>query len=513
MKKNIFRSLLLAAAFCVPFAGMAQTASDMFKFSQNNYEGTARTSAMGNAFTSLGGDLGSLAINPAGTAMFGFSEFSMTFGLNNAYSNTNYTTNSTSASKTRFTMPNLAVVLNFNTGRNYGIVNYTVGMGINRVADFHSVMSASGRQGQSSWLGEKAATLGGVDKSSLEFDGNYNPYYSANASWAQVLAWNTYLLADLDNNEYIASTENIDDETGVISVGGVLGQEFNKRTTGGITEFALNFAGNVEDRLYFGANLNLYSLSYSHNESFSEYALDSKNFQDGFVSMDHTYRQSTDGTGVSLKAGVIWNPFGGLRLGATICTPTWYSMSDNWQETMRSEFNNGKSYYEETPIGNYDYQMKTAMRYSLGASYVFGRVALISADYEHANYSNGRFSDINGSTAGYSDVNGDIANAAVVSDMLRLGGELRLGAVSLRAGYNKNRISSNGYHLPTTSSCSFGVGFKVGEAADLDIAYIRSNTTSDRFQLYGNYLEDADSPVGEVFGRNSKILATLALKF
>ena len=47
----------------------AQTAYDALMLSENSYEGTARSVAMGNAFTALGGDLGAVTINPAGSAM------------------------------------------------------------------------------------------------------------------------------------------------------------------------------------------------------------------------------------------------------------------------------------------------------------------------------------------------------------------------------------------------------------------------------------------------------------
>ena len=73
---TIIATALLAAAYA-----NAQTAADAFLFSENNYEGTARTVAMGNAFTALGGDIGSVTFNPAGTAVAKYSQFSFTPGL------------------------------------------------------------------------------------------------------------------------------------------------------------------------------------------------------------------------------------------------------------------------------------------------------------------------------------------------------------------------------------------------------------------------------------------------
>ena len=49
----------------IPFMGHSQSIYDALRFSNNDYEGTARGVAMGNAFTALGGDMGAITINPA----------------------------------------------------------------------------------------------------------------------------------------------------------------------------------------------------------------------------------------------------------------------------------------------------------------------------------------------------------------------------------------------------------------------------------------------------------------
>ena len=61
MRKAMFTALLSLAAV----AAGAQTMYDGLTFSQNNYYGTARSIGMGNAMTAVGGDLGSIGINPA----------------------------------------------------------------------------------------------------------------------------------------------------------------------------------------------------------------------------------------------------------------------------------------------------------------------------------------------------------------------------------------------------------------------------------------------------------------
>merc|ERR1712054_758195 len=56
----------------------AQTIDDVLRYSTENLQGTARFQAMGGAFGALGGDLSALNVNPAGSAVFNFSEISIT---------------------------------------------------------------------------------------------------------------------------------------------------------------------------------------------------------------------------------------------------------------------------------------------------------------------------------------------------------------------------------------------------------------------------------------------------
>ena len=61
----------------------AQNVDNALLFSQQNYGSTARSKAMGNAFGALGGDFGSLSINPAGIGIYLSGELSSTMSLLN----------------------------------------------------------------------------------------------------------------------------------------------------------------------------------------------------------------------------------------------------------------------------------------------------------------------------------------------------------------------------------------------------------------------------------------------
>ena len=129
MKKII----LFTLASTLSLAASAQSWEDALQLSDYLYGGTARSVSMGNAFTAVGGDLGSIGINPAGSAITGYSQMSLSTGLSisSAYA--------TSADRdvafgdrvqtvyTRFKIPNIGFVLNIDTGNRRGIKRFSLG--------------------------------------------------------------------------------------------------------------------------------------------------------------------------------------------------------------------------------------------------------------------------------------------------------------------------------------------------------------------------------------------------
>ncbi|MEC7263778.1 MAG: aromatic hydrocarbon degradation protein, partial [Bacteroidota bacterium] len=73
MKRISTFIMVLACTFA-----SAQTIDDVLRYSTENTLGTARFQAMGGAFGALGGDFSALNVNPAGSAVFNFSEIGVT---------------------------------------------------------------------------------------------------------------------------------------------------------------------------------------------------------------------------------------------------------------------------------------------------------------------------------------------------------------------------------------------------------------------------------------------------
>ena len=125
MKKTALIILLTAMT---AFSGFGQSAYDAWRFSQNEYEGTARSAAMGNAFTALGGDLGSITINPAGSAVAGYSQFTITPSITISSATSEgvlppggteltYFDKKYRSSELKFGIPNIGMTFHFDTGR------------------------------------------------------------------------------------------------------------------------------------------------------------------------------------------------------------------------------------------------------------------------------------------------------------------------------------------------------------------------------------------------------------
>ena len=110
------KTLLITIAILSPSVMMAQGAYDALRFSQNFYEGTARTISMGNAFTALGGDLGAISINPASSGVYKYSVLTFTPSLISSYGSSDYLGVLGTDSNTRLAISNFAFVSSFETG-------------------------------------------------------------------------------------------------------------------------------------------------------------------------------------------------------------------------------------------------------------------------------------------------------------------------------------------------------------------------------------------------------------
>ena len=505
--KKIFSTL---AAIALSVTLFAQSSQDAIKFSQNFYEGSARTVAMGNAFTALGGDLGSLAINPAASGIYRYSEVFIAPSLSFNNSSVNYLSTKKDDNITRFGLSGLGVVFATNPKyRKKGDATFNFAFAINKVNDFSHRMSVAGETDKSSWLSSLANNISGIHAKSMDITNTYDPFRRSTAPWRAILAWNSNLLDTLPDSgrDYKAATENLSGLN--IVIGGPLRQNFVRESTGNVSEAIINMGGKISDNLFIGFNLGLQSLSYDDYQQYSEKAVNPANFTSKFSEFKHTYRQKTTGVGLNIKAGIITLPADGLRIGASVSTPTWYAMNDEWDETIFASYLDGTRSIS-SPIGEYNYNLSTPLRLNAGIAYTLGNYGLISADYEFVDYSTARLRS-NGDKTAFNFENDQIKNNYKAVNNARLGVEIKpMQGFAVRGGYSyyQNPDKNAGSDLHYVSA---GLGFIGKSGVFADFALQRRLSTED-FKLYS----DAGSqraPIGTLDDSRIKLMFTIGFRF
>lgn len=515
----MFRKVIISlAVLCSAFAANAQGAYDALRFSQQHAEGTARSVAMGNAFVALGGDMGGLAVNPASSAVYRYSEFMITPSLSGVSNSAQYLGSSSYDSNTRFGVSNFGFVGSYDTGReNAGLVSWSFGLVINKMNSFTNGMAARGTTDESSWLSSLAYNTDGIYAPDMDLTDSNDPFYSTNAPWNSLLAWNTTLLDTLPGTSdmYIGATENLDGHD--ITVGGMLDQNYRSKSIGNVTEATINFGGNFANKLFLGVNIGIQSISYRYDESYREKALNSSKFQTGFESFGTAYSYRATGSGINVKAGLIYLPTNWLRVGASISTPTLMYLSEEWENSMESEFSDGYSQRLYSPLGAYNYYLETPFRWNVGVAATMGARGVISVDYESVDYRKALLSDAD-TYYGYADENDDIRNMLAKQNILRVGAEMNVNPqFAVRAGYQHySSPYSDASSNDDLNIGSLGVGYVTacGASSDffIDLTYQRLlGSTQEDFMLYGD--TNVAAPVGTSKSNSWKMLLSVGLRF
>ena len=452
MKKLLYSSLVLGLALCFSSALRAQNMYDALNFSTNEYFGTARSMALGNAVTAIGGDLGTIGINPAGSAVASYSQLTFTPGLNISIVNSSFDNgqgNNVPSGNVRdkgFVIPNFGASIVFDTGNRKGLRSFVFAVTSNQTSQYSFYSEAYGSNNQTAKSGEMAAAAYGFAESAL---GNYND--SSNIPWDVLTAYQAGQFGSFGyDGEYAGVGEYIAAD-GLHYVPGRLTQASLRTKSGSKNDLVFNFGANISDRLYLGFNLGVPSGTYTYEEYFNEAAEDPANFpiifldgnnevETNYRGSSNTYMYTADIDGIYAKFGAILRPVAGLRLGAAFQAPARYTISERWQYAATSTFGDSRFNGNMTsPQGNYSYQLRTPYILDLGVAYTVGSVGFVSVDYELMDYSVMRFSEINRdfmAVDSFRDLNETNRYFAGVSNNLRIGMELRLlPGVSVRAGY------------------------------------------------------------------------------
>ncbi len=446
-------------------SSFAQNEMDALRFSMLQHGGTARFASMGGAFGALGGDFSTLSLNPAGLGIYRSSEITITPSIGYQSIESTLFRNTDEDLKYNFNLNNIGVVFAIPVGSNtdaggWRFVN--LGFGLNRHNNFNSRWAAEGFNQNNSLMTsflEQARQQGSVN--------NLDDFTTA-------LAWETYLLDEDEGTFFVDMNE-----------GNVL-QRQTMNTSGSMREFVMSIGANYSDVLYLGATVGLPSVSYEQSSIFME--SDSENSSMFFNSLTYRNKYKTTGMGFNLKVGGIVRLGSMVRLGAAIHTPSFFKLEDTYSANMRSDldldpdeypdYTEAAKYYE-SPKGRFEYELNTPLKAIGSLGLVLGTTGLISFDYEYIDYTKAR---LRSDEYMFSDENKMIRNSLVAQHAIRVGGEIRLDPLVLRAGYahysSPFALGDDG----TRNVLSTGFGIR-GNSYSLDFAYSYSMYSED-YALY-----------------------------
>ena len=516
-------------------------ASDFAELSRTHLFGTARAMGMGGAFTSLGADLTSMSLNPAGLGMYRSSEFSFTPLVSVSHASTDGTATWQNNNKTRFAFANIGVALNVFESGTGALTSLTFGLGLNRIADFNTRYSFSSESLFEPSAGNGAPvlmpTIGDIFSQQLNSWGT-RPNSSNQllmqdlhpSVWPATLGYDGYMVdyfADGGNNPW-----------GVARIGGnasVL-HSMDVVNSGSINEFDISLGGNINNIVYFGATLGIQSVykrtAMTYQEEYGYFntngVAQSFNRETGVwedmteqLEMMNLYQRMTiDGSGVNLKLGVVVRPIAGLRLGAAFHTPTYYSLDYSYRAGITTRIvqtediiNNGPIHGVEkgndsptaTNEGPDNWSFTSPARLMFGASYTFGNFAIVSVDYERDWYNGIRMKDVpRYNDLSTEDYKAEFKHNFQATNSLRVGAEIRpLPFLALRVGggFTDSMLKERDTYtygvntgMPVTyESCyvSAGLGVSLSRGVSLDIAYQNVSDRLNGYQLF--FSQDYDT--------------------
>lgn len=536
MKKYI--CMIPALAICM--AAGAQNVEDALRLSSNDYYGTARSMGMANAMTAVGSDHGSIVFNPAGSAVAPYSQVTISPGFNMSFVNSSLdggTYGKTSARKA--ILPNIGATCYINTGRQWGLKGVSFGFICNMSQNYLYSMETGGRTA-SSYAGSIADYA-----THNKFHVTEGIDYGNTDDWMSLLAYDAYMIDPIDDAQsaWIGATENIHTYT----AGGHKRYEIEsnpvdaryiKDMKGNKMDYVFNLAFNISDIVFIGANLGIQSMTYSYDTRLEENAVQGVSYQTRFRNLSYSYSYEAAARACYGKVGVLVTPVAGLRLGAAFTTPTLMNVQESWINQMSTTFYKDDSHdnYNEnkakTPVADNRYAFTSPFSFNLGVAYTLGNFAMLSLDYEMANYAQARYSTWQYQDNDFYNLNREIRGQLSESELanymflgprhlLRCGVEIKpMDVFAIRAGYslatsgkklfNEGRVSN----IDENTHCaSFGLGYDSRGSFFVDLACILKFCPKEQYLLYSSYTAGPEPPYYNCSQMLASMVCTVGWRF
>lgn len=426
-------------------------ADDALLYSRLGPAGTARTLGIGGANVALGADFGNLTSNPAGLGFYTKSEltFSPAIGFANAdaapLSNgaSTGTIGSLNQTATRFNVANAGLVLSGRRPDNDDSAwrGGSFALGFTRQADFNQAFRYQNTTDDNHSFYQYLREPGGYgDYTSAGYQGAVQRVLQSANSSDNVNS----TLDDLAYQGYLTDIVRVRRPGGTINDSlnrvatpvrqGAIVQDELVTSKGSLSQFDLGYGGNFGNRFYIGAGLGIVSLNRTRTSIFRESSTDPNvGYGEDFSYQDYV---KTTGTGVNGRLGIIYRPVDVVRFGASIQTPTYIRLTDEYSSTLTSQLGPNGTLTVGTVPGSFEYSITTPFRANGGVVVLLNKYGFLSGDVEYVGYSQAKYHVID------PDPNGDLdyATQTIKNNYrntvnLRFGAEGRFDIFRVRAGY------------------------------------------------------------------------------
>jgi len=467
----------------------AQDITDGLRYSQNDLLGSARFTAMSGAFSSLGGDMSAIGLNPAGATTYSTNQYSGTLSFYNQQNNSDYFGNLQNKSYASIndnflSFDQIGGIWVFKSNTN-DWNKFAVAFNYNKEATYGNSLHIQGVNPLgSSTLDYFLSNANGMAKDDLDLHTGENidnvySYLGENMGYSAqqaFLAYQAYAINPVDDTD-----PNNTQYTGAGTYSQVA-HNAKINNTGHKSRMDFSVAATYEHQLQLGFSLTTYNIDYTQNNRLIEdhYAPISD-----LQLLQFNNTLSVEGSGLGIKLGLIYKPTNNIRFGIALHSPEWLEINESTKQSIHTEFGNGDVVDIAPNINNSfaPYKVVTPTKIIAGGSLVIQKKGLISVDYTYQNYAGLHFKekDTNADSTYFDNLNDQINNQMQGVHNLRVGGELKLDKLSLRAGtFMKNSPYKNQEDLNASNGFTAGFGYKFGKII-MDASYINAHSITKQF--------------------------------
>jgi hypothetical protein len=436
----------------------AQSLNDFLKISIDNPVGSARFESMGGAFGALGGDLSAINVNPAGSAVFNDNQYEFTLSNSKKSTKSYYYSDTSVKNKNKFSANQGGGVWIF---KNYGGGNINkISFGVNAQTNnsYYDNFEIKGKNQFNSIDKFFLNNSNGVTVSDLSVGTNESTsevykflgeYYGFSAQQA-FLAYQGYLIDFDDSNNTFYSLARYNNG---------VDQQYTSDSKGYNNKYNLNIAIQFKEDFYFGLNINTHEVYIENYTRLFESNFDEDS---AIKSILFENRLTTYGEGFSFQIGAL-RKFNKLRIGVSYQSPTWYTLWDETSQYLETESVdlNGLNYRDivDPRITNLypKYKLNSPSSITLSSALVIGKIGLLSLDVISKDYSKIKVKP----KKEFTDSNNLIKSQLQSTLNFKIGSEIRLNKLSLRAGFNSIESPLTNFNKKSTS-LAYGFGYDFG---------------------------------------------------